>query len=74
MDELESSSDAEQLHLFDAEEKEQFEADIAALRRRIHQIDGDMSTEVKNLEARYKVREIHWFPVAVEIVVPLGVM
>ncbi|WP_420435491.1 DISARM system SNF2-like helicase DrmD [Candidatus Poriferisocius sp.] len=74
LDELESSSDAEQLRLFDAEEREQFEADIAALRRRIHQIDGDMATEVKNLEARYKVRDIHWFPVAVEIVVPLGVM
>ena len=72
LDELEASPDTEQLRLFDAEEREQFEADIAALRRRIDQIDGDIATEIKNLEERYKVRDIHPFPVAVEIVVPLG--
>lgn len=72
LDELESSPDTEQLRLFDAEEREQFEADIAALRRRIDQIDDDIATEIKNLEERYRVRDIHWFPVAVEVVVPLG--
>ncbi len=58
--------------MFDAEERERFQADIAALRRRLGEIDNDINREVANLIARYKVRDIHWFPVAVEIVVPLG--
>lgn len=72
LEDLESSPDTEQLRLFDAEEREQFEADVAALRRRIDQIDDDIATEIKNLEERYRVRDIHWFPVAIEVVVPLG--
>lgn len=54
------------------EERERFQTDIAALSRRLDEIDDDIDREVHNLMARYKVRNIHWFPVAVETVVPLG--
>lgn len=75
LEELESGLDEDQLRLFDsfdAEERERFDADISALRRRINQIDDDITQEIENLNARYAVRDIHWFPVAVEIAVPLG--
>ncbi|MCY3968278.1 MAG: hypothetical protein OXE93_01755 [bacterium] len=72
LDDLESGDNSFQLALFDHEESERFQADIAALRRRLDEIDDDIDTEINNLMARYKVRDIHWFPVAVEIVVPLG--
>ena len=74
LDELESGLDADQLRLFDPEEQERFDADISALRRRIEQIDDDIAQEIENIEKRYAVRDIHWFPVAVEIAVPLGEM
>ncbi len=75
MDELANNPDTkQQLALFDAEERERFQSDIAVLRRRLGEIDDDIKREVDNLMARYKVRGIHWFPVAVEIVVPLGEM
>ncbi len=60
----------EQLRLFDNDERRQFDADVRALRERIERIDPDTESEVAILRSRYAVRDVHWFPVAVEILVP----
>jgi hypothetical protein len=72
LDELEQSEAAEQLRLFDTEERRQFEVDVAALRERIARIGSDADREVAILHRRYQVRDVNWFPVAVEILVPVG--
>lgn len=56
--------------LFDPEERQRFETDVAALRNRIERIDDDIAAEIGNLHQRYRVRDINWFPVAVELLVP----
>jgi hypothetical protein len=68
--ELESSANAEQLRLFDTNEVRQFDADTNALRQRIDRIDDDIAAEVEILRRRYAVRDVNWFPVAVEILIP----
>lgn len=72
LDELERSDNVEQLRFFDTEERRQFDADVGALRDRVSQIDTDIDTEVRNLRRRYAVRDVNWFPVAVEFLVPAG--
>ena len=72
LDELERSDEAEQLRLFDDDERRQFEADVRALRERVERIGTDVEAEVEILRRRYAVRDVNWFPVAVEILVPEG--
>ena len=72
LDELESSDNVEQLRLFDTDERRQFDADIRALRDRVQRIGDDIATEVDILRRRYAVRDVNWFPVAVEFLVPMG--
>lgn len=70
LEEIESEAAAEQLRLFDPEERQRFETDIKALRDRVERIDDDIAAEIENLSRRYAVRDINWFPVAVELLVP----
>ena len=72
LDELERSDPVEQLRLFDTDERHQFEADVRALRDRVESIGADADKEVEILRRRYAVRDVNWFPVAVEILVPSG--
>ena len=72
LDELERSDSTEQLRLFDTEERRQFDADVCALRDRVGRIDTDIDTEIGTLRRRYAVRDVNWFPVAVEFLVPMG--
>ena len=72
LDELERSDPVEQLRLFDTDERRQFEADVRALRDRVESIGADADKEVEILRRRYAVRDVNWFPVAVEILVPSG--
>ena len=70
--EFERSEMVEQLRLpdFDEEERRQFTADVDALRRRIERISSDADREAEILRRRYDVRDVNWFPIAVEILVP----
>ena len=72
LDELEKSESVEQLRLFDTDERRQFDADVRALRHRIQRIGDDVDAEVEVLRRRYAVRDVNWFPVAVEYLVPQG--
>ena len=72
LDELEKSENVEQLRLFDTDERLQFDADVRALRHRIERIGEDVEAEVAVLRHRYAVRDVNWFPVAVEFLVPLA--
>ena len=73
LEELTAEAEAEQLRLFlDDDERCRFGIDIDALRDRLGRIDDDVATEVEALQRRYDVRDVHWFPVAVEILVPAG--
>ena len=72
LDELEKSDAVEQLRLFDDDERRRFDSDVKVLRERIGRIGIDVEKEVEILRSRYQVRDINWFPVAVELLVPLG--
>ena len=72
LDELEKSDPVEQLRLFDTDERRQFDADVRALRDRVQRIGDDIDKEVEILRRRYKVRDVNWFPVAAEFLVPQG--
>ena len=72
LEELEHSDNVEQLRLFDDDERRQFDADVSALRARVDRIGEDVEAEVEILRRRYAVRDVNWFPVAVEILVPAG--
>lgn len=72
LQELEKSEAVEQLRLFDTDERRQFDADVHALRERVARIGIDTEAEVEILRRRYAVRDVNWFPVAVEILVPRG--
>lgn len=69
--ELEHTEPVEQLRLFDIDERRQFDADVRALRERVARIAADADTEAAILHRRYAVRDVNWFPVAVEILVPV---
>ena len=70
LDELERSEHVEQLRLFDTDERRQFDADVRLLRERVERIEDDIDKEVEILQRRYDVRDVNWFPVAVEFLVP----
>ena len=70
LDELETSESSAQLRLFDGDERKQFDADMRALRDRVQRIGDDIDSEVEILRRRYDVRDVNWFPVAVEFLVP----
>jgi len=70
--ELEESEHAEQLRLFDTDERLQFDTDVRALHERVQRIGEDIDKEVEILRRRYEVRDVNWFPVAVEFLVPQG--
>ena len=70
LDELERSDTVEQLRLFDTDERRQFDADVRALRDRVQRIGADADKEVEILRRRYEMRDVKWFPVAVEFLVP----
>ena len=72
LDELEESDNVEQLRLFDTDERRQFDADVRALQDRVQRIGADADKEVEILRRRYAVRDVNWFPVAVEFLVPPG--
>ena len=72
LDDLEKSEPVEQLRLFDTDERRQFDADVRALRDRVERIGDDIDKEVEILRRRYEVRDVNWFPVAVEFLVPRG--
>ena len=74
LDELEQSEHVEQLRLFDTDERRQFDADVRLLRERAERIGDDIDTEIDILQRRYDVRDVNWFPVAVEFLVPRGDM
>ena len=69
LDELQQSDTVEQLRLFDDGHR-QIQADIQALRDRAKRIDDDIEKEAAILQRRYKVRDVNWFPVAVEFLIP----
>ena len=71
--ELDRSDTVAQLSLFDGDERTRFDADMDALRRRADRIGDDIAEEVAILHRRYEVRDVNWFPVAVEFLVPRGV-
>jgi hypothetical protein len=72
LDELEGSDAVEQLRLFDDDERHQFDVDVKALQERVERIGADVDKEVAILRRRYEVRDVNWFPVAVEILVSRG--
>lgn len=53
-----------------AEEREQRERDLSALRRRLEQIPGEIEEETKHLRARYRNPSARLFPVAITYLVP----
>ena len=53
-----------------AEEREQRERDLSALRRRLEQIPGEIEEETEHLRARYRNPSARLFPVAITYLVP----
>ena len=72
LDELQESETVEQLRLFDDDGHRQIQADIQALRDRAERIGDDIEKEAEILQRRYEVRDVNWFPVAVEFLIPKG--
>ena len=70
LDELQQSDTVEQLRLFDDDGHRQIQADIQALRDRAERIGEDIEKEAAILQRRYAVRDVNWFPVAVEFLIP----
>ena len=70
LDELQESDTVEQLRLFDDDGHRQIQADIQALRDRAERISEDIEKEANILQRRYEVRDVNWFPVAVEFLIP----
>jgi len=53
-----------------AEEQEQRERDLSALRRRLEEIPGEIEEETEHLRARYRNPSARLFPVAVTYLIP----
>jgi len=53
-----------------AEEQEQRDRDLNALRRRLEQIPGEIEEEAEHLRARYRNPSARLFPVAITYLVP----
>ena len=69
--ELQESDTVEQLRLFDTDGHDQIQVDMQALRDRAERIGDDINKEVAILARRYAVRDVNWFPVAVEFLIPM---
>ena len=72
LDEL-AGPEAEQLALFDDDEREQLERDRDFLRARAEEIPAEIEREVASLRRRFADPEPRVFPVAVELLVPRSV-
>jgi hypothetical protein len=68
LDEIETRG--QQLTLFDPVERQQFEQDVASLRRRLAEIPGEQEREVAEVVRRYAAPTERVFPVAVVILEP----
>lgn len=62
--------DTEQLALFNADEREQLERDVDALRNRLAAIPGEIAAETDAIRRRYAATEPRVFPAAVTFLVP----
>lgn len=60
----------DQLRLFDPLEREQFEIDSAWLRRRVKELEDERATLKAEMRARYRLRDVHLFPLGVEYLLP----
>ena len=69
--ELQESDTVEQLRLFDTDGHDQIQVDMQALRDRAERIGDDINKEAAILARRYAVRDVNWFPVAVEFLIPM---
>jgi SNF2 family DNA or RNA helicase len=64
--------EVEQLALFAPEEREQFQRDVEALRRRLAAIPEDIERETEAIRRRYADPEPRLFPAAITFLVPDG--
>ncbi|MGH2551540.1 MAG: DISARM system SNF2-like helicase DrmD [Thermomicrobiales bacterium] len=71
--ELEKARSNRQLSLFNAEEDQEHNRDLAAIEQRRQRIPADIELEVAALEKRFETRSPHLFPVAVEFIVPRNI-
>jgi hypothetical protein len=62
--------ETEQLALFAPEEREQFQRDVDALRRRLEAIPDDIERETAVIRRRYADQEPRLFPAAITFLVP----
>jgi hypothetical protein len=62
--------ESEQLTLFSPDERNQFERDLDALRRRLEAIPADIDRETAAIRARYAAPASRLFPAAVTFLVP----
>lgn len=60
----------EQLELFSASEKDQYQADKNSLLRRLEQIPDELTQETNIIRARYKDPKPRLFPVSVTFLIP----
>ena len=67
---LEVMQTPQQLSLFDDEEREAFQADVAVLKERLRRIPGEKAEESRHLRARYEDPRQTLFPLAVLWFVP----
>ena len=67
---LEVMQTPRQLSLFDDEEREAFQADVAVLKERLRRIPGEKAEESRHLRARYEDPRQTLFPLAVLWFVP----
>ena len=64
--------DGEQMTLFDPVEREQFERDLASLKRRLTEIPEEIELEVAAIVKRYANPVSRVFPIAVSILIPVS--
>jgi superfamily II DNA or RNA helicase len=60
----------EQLGLFSADERQQYDRDLDALRRRLREIPSNVEAEMAAIQARYTQPEARLFPAAITFLVP----
>ncbi|HEY4035899.1 MAG TPA: hypothetical protein VGL94_18230, partial [Ktedonobacteraceae bacterium] len=59
-----------QLGGFSQDERQQYERNLSALEERAHQIDEEITQEVKRIQERFADPQPRLFPVAVTYLVP----
>lgn len=68
--ELKDKEGPRQLSLFEAEEKDQWERDRSALRRRLKEIPDEIKRETDHIRSRFAKPSARLFPVAVTWLIP----